>query len=660
MAVEKSTFEAYRDRVSKPLVRIFTTFGRDHWAVFGVGLVLNLIQRGASLVPPFILGVAIDAVFNQTRGYELPLLPAAWIPGDRAGQLWFSFGLIIGSYLLLAVSSLARGLCMDYFSHRVMHDVRTATYRKLQRLDMGFFESEDTGELMSVLNNDVSNFERFFDDAFVRASRIAAVLLGVTAILIYLNWQLALVTLSALPLLAVGTLLFHRLVEPAYDAIRSAVGSMNTRLENNLGGMQLIKSTATEEYENERVNDVSWNYFESNWWRIKLELLYHPGSRFLTNVAFGMTFLVGGVWLVSGPPGPFTGELSVGTLVTFLFMSQRIRNPMRDIASVVDLYENARASGKRVFGLLDMPVRITDAPDAEELPAVDGHVEYDSVTFDYANAIPSPADAEPDGGTVAADAQEGRDSSDDETDPVLKDVSFEAEPGETVALVGATGAGKSTVLKLLLRLYDVDEGSIRIDGYDLRDVTLASLRESIGYVSQETYLFGGTIRENIAYGRFDATDEEIREAAKVAEAHEFIERLPEGYDTQVGERGVRLSGGQRQRISIARTVVGDPDILIFDEATSAVDTETEMLIQRSLDRLSADRTTFIIAHRLSTIRDADKILVLDDGEIVERGTHDELLERDSLYANLWRVQAGQIDELPEEFIDDAIDRTSGQ
>ncbi|MEF8777989.1 MAG: ATP-binding cassette domain-containing protein, partial [Natronomonas sp.] len=282
----------------------------------------------------------------------------------------------------------------------------------------------------------------------------------------------------------------------------------------------------------------------------------------------------------------------------------------------------------RIFGLMDEPDRLEIDPDAEALEIRDGNVEYDGVTFRY----------------------------DDEEEPVVRDIDFTVEGGETLALVGPTGAGKSTVLKLLLRLYDVDEGAIRIDGQDIREVTLRSLRQHIGYVGQDTFLFHGTVRENITYGTFDADESAVVEAAKAAEAHEFITNLPEGYDTMVGERGVKLSGGQRQRVSIARAVLKDPEILVLDEATSDVDTETEMLIQRSLDRLTADRTTFAIAHRLSTIKDADTIVVLEAGEIAERGTHAELLENGALYAHLWGVQAGEIDELPEEFIQRAAKR----
>jgi ATP-binding cassette subfamily B protein len=290
------------------------------------------------------------------------------------------------------------------------------------------------------------------------------------------------------------------------------------------------------------------------------------------------------------------------------------------------MYQRARAAAERIFGLMDEPDVIEEDSGATELEVEEGRVVFEDVSFGY----------------------------DEET--VIEDVDFAVEGGETLALVGPTGAGKSTVLKLLLRMYDVDSGEISIDGIDVRDVTLPSLRQSLGYVSQETFLFYGTVEENITYGTFDADREAVIEAAKMAEAHEFITNLPDGYDTEVGERGVKLSGGQRQRISIARAILRDPEVLILDEATSDVDTETEMLIQRSLDRLTEDRTTFAIAHRLSTIRDADRIVVLDDGRVVERGTHEELLAEDGLYAHLWGVQAGEIDELPEEFIERARDR----
>ncbi|WP_459194263.1 ABC transporter ATP-binding protein [Halosimplex sp. J119] len=611
------------DEVGAPLRRVFREYGlpRIHW--FAVAVAMNLVARLSSLVPPLVLGTAIDAVFVGSSDYSLPLLPGAWLPDGQEAQFWFSVGLIVAAFVLTAACTWAQGIASDVFAHRSLHAVRIDTFRRMQELDMAFFDEQQTGEAMSILNQDATNLERFLDQALKNGARLIIMVLAIGALLISINWQLALVTLVGVPLMALFTVWFSRTVAPRYDAVRSSVGDLNTRLENSIGGMQLVKTSNTEDFETERVEEASWNFYTTNMDVLKIAFVYRPGMRLLAGLSFVTTFVIGGLWLFSGPPLFFSGELTVGNFVVFIFMTQRFIDPLAQISNIIDWTENARASGKRIFGLMDTPVRIQDDPDAVELDAVDGSVEYDDVTFGY----------------------------DEET--IIEDVSFEADAGDTVAYVGPTGAGKSTAVKLLMRLYDVDEGAIRVDGHDIRDVTVGSLRESIGYVSQETYLFDGTVAENIRYGEFDASREEIIEAAKAAEAHEFITDLADGYDTQVGERGARLSGGQRQRISIARTVLQDPDILILDEATSAVDTETEVLIQRSLDRLAADRTTFVIAHRLSTMTDAERILVMEEGRIVERGTHQELLEEDGLYANLWAVQAGEIDDLPDEFVDRA-------
>ena len=668
----ETVFDEYRERVERPLVRLFKEYGTGnvHW--MALGMVANILARGASLAPPVVLGAAIDAVFLDQAAYELILFPGGLVPDTQVGQFWLSVGLIVAAFLTTAVATWVYGVAANVFAHRVMHGVRTDSFAKMQSLDMWFFDEKETGEVMAVLNNDASNLESFLDNALQNSVRLSVMIVGIAAILVTENAQLAALTLVAIPVMVGFTYWFMWAIEPRYESQRKSVGKLNTRLENALSGVQLVKTAGTESYEIDRVEKASYRYFQDTLSILRLNYVYRPGMELFAGVAFALTFTVGGFWLVTGvAPGPLTGTLSAGEFVTFLFLTQRFTTPLAEVSNIVDQYENAKASSERVFGLQDVPRRIVDGADPTELSDPNGRIEYDGVWFAYEDGDPGAPDRDEtrDESMVSADSMVTSDSvvddepTDDEQsdealdgETVLRDVNFTVDPGDTVALVGPTGAGKSTIVKLLLRLYDPDRGAVRIDGHDLRDVTVRSLRHSIGYVSQETVLFDGTVAENIRYGEFDADREAIVAAAKAAEAHDFITNLPDGYETRVGERGVKLSGGQRQRLSIARIVLQDPEILVLDEATSAVDTETEMLIQRSLDRLAADRTTFSIAHRLSTIRDADSILVVEDGRIVERGGHEALLDEDGLYAKLWGVQAGEIEELPDEFVEQARER----
>ena len=633
---DETPFDAYRDEVDRPLWRLFSTYGpgRLHW--FTIGMAANFIAQMSSLLPPLILGAAIDALFAGDGPYSLPVVPDAWLPAGEMAQFWFSVSTIAGAFIAVGLFTWIYGVSANLFAHDVMHTVRVDCFTKMQNLDMTFFDDKQTGEVMAVLNDDTRNLEMFLDNALVNSLRLLVMVGGITVLLFLINWQLAFVTLVAVPAMFLFTYWFMRVVEPRYVRQRSAVAWLNTRLENSLSGVGLTKTTSSEDYEVGRVRKASKRLFDDTMAVLKLSYLYRPGMELLAGVAFAATFLVGGLWIVNGAgPGPMTGTLQVGEFVTFLFLTQFIVSPLAEVSNIVDQYQNAKASSERVFGLMDIPVYVSEPEDPDPLADVAGHVEYDDVTFSYAT----------DEARAVGDELEG------DEEIVVEDVSFSADPGETVALVGATGAGKSTLLKLLLRLYDVDEGAIRVDGHDVRDVRLDDLRSAVGYVNQETFLFDGSIADNIRYGNFDASDAAVEEAARAAQAHEFIENLDEGYETRVGERGIKLSGGQRQRVALARTVLQDPEVLILDEATSAVDTKTELMIQRSIDRLTEDRTTLAIAHRLSTIRDADTILVLEDGRVVERGDHESLLAADGRYATLWEAQAGNLDQALETLAD---------
>ena len=627
-ASDDDPFEAQRERVDNPMARLVGEYGRPYWLSVTLGILASLAARLLDLLPVILLGVAIDSLFQRVEPFELPLVPQAWLPSKPIDQFALVVGLIAAAFITGAAFHWLRNYGFNAFAQDIQHDVRTDTYDTMQQLDMGFFADKQTGELMSILSNDVNQLERFLNDGLNSAFRLAVMVAAIAAYLVYLNPQLAVVALSPVPLIAVFTYIFVTTIQPKYADVRSSVGDVNSRLENNLGGIQVIKSSNTEEFESGRVEDASREYYETNWGAITIRIRFFPGLQLISGAGFILTFLVGGLWVFSGSgPGPFTGTLSTGDFVVFILFTQQLVWPMAQFGQIINMYQRAEASAARIFGLMDETDALETDADSDDLVVTDGDVDYEGVSFGY-----------------------------DDENQVLDDISFSVDGGDTLALVGPTGAGKSTVLKLLLRLYDPDSGTIRIDGQEITAVDRRSLRQSIGYVGQESYLFYGSVRDNIAYGSFDATDDEIRAAAEAAEAHDFIQNLPDGYDTMVGERGVKLSGGQRQRIAIARAVLEDPEILVLDEATSDVDTETEMLIQRSLDDLTTDRTTFAIAHRLSTIKDAEQIVVLEDGRIVERGSHEELLRADGLYAHLWGVQAGEIDSLPESFIERAARR----
>ena len=611
-----------------PIWRLYTAYapGNRRYAVLGA--VSTIFGRGFGLIPAFIIGLAVDAIFLADRAYTLPFVPQTWIPDTPIELLHLSIAILLVATVGGAVTSWLEDWGWSVFAQRIQRDLRVDAYDRVQELDLAYFTRRRTGDLMSVLNNDVNALETFLEDGVSATIWVFATIVGISVILFSLNPALMAITLLPVPVLTAFTLVFTRIIEPRYLNIREEIGDLNSRLENSISGIEVIKTQGAERFEAGRVKRASDSYLRANLAAIRVRITYFPGLNVISGIGFAITFLVGGLWVLERPPFGLSGTLTPGEFVTFVIYAQQFIWPVMRLGDVVDDYERAKAAGVRVYDVMTRDPDVRDSPGAVSLSVTGGAVEYDGVEFAY------------------------------EERTILDDVSFSVSGGETVGVVGPTGGGKSTLLKLLPRLYDADSGAVRIDGQDVRDVTISSLRRSIGYVSQEPFLFFGTVNENIRYGTFEATDDEVERAARRAQAHEFIERLPNGYETLVGERGVKLSGGQRQRLAIARTMLKDPDLLILDEATSAIDTETEALIQASLAEFTRERTTFVIAHRLSTVRNADRILVIDDGAVVESGNHETLLAENGLYANLWRVQIGDLASLPRTFLERALSRQS--
>jgi len=620
---ERGRIAAAADDVRRPLLSLLRDGGRGNLRWIGAGTVSSVLAQFISNLDMFIVGLAFDAMFND-RAYDLPLVPTEWIPADPTGMLAFTVALLVG----LKLVDMSFGIFAEYalflFAQRTLHRIRVDAFDRVQRLDMGFFDTQQTGEVMSVLNNDVNSLERFLEVGPNLGVVAVAMFASSVVYMALLNWQLALISLAVAPLLLAANVWFGARHEARNDDVREETGVLNALLETNISGIQTVKAFGGERYETDRVTDQSATHRTANWRAHMVGVGHQPALRMLAGAAFVATLFVGTEWAIDSRFWLFPGTITAGELVPFMYYTQQLVLPVRFLAWVTGLYKGATSSAKRILG-----VQRIDPPREDgrtDLDDPDGRVEYDGVSFGYPGT----------------------------DERVLRDVDLAVEPGETVGLVGETGAGKSTLLKLLQAYYDPDEGSVRVDGTDTRDITRDSLRTAIGYVAQDPFLFTGTIRENIAYGVSEAhsasdgerdgpTDEEIERAAREAGAHEFIADLEAGYDAEVGERGVMLSGGQRQRIAIARVLLADPPMLVFDEATSHVDNRTEVLIQRSLDAVTEDRTTFVVAHRLSTVKDADRIVVMDDGEIVEQGTHDELLDRDGAYAALWKVQVGAVE-----------------
>ncbi|MFB6074737.1 MAG: ABC transporter ATP-binding protein [Haloarculaceae archaeon] len=607
-----------------PLGLLLGRYAGPHSRGFVLGLGALLLARIPQRIPALLIGVSLDALFLSSTPYTIPLVPQSWIPQSQSAQLWFTVAVLGGAVLAESALDLFARYQYQRATLLTLHDVRTATYDRVLGLEMAYFDDSQSGETMSVLNNDVNNLEQMATGVFT-GTDVFGQLLMAFAFMFLLNWQLALLV-GLIPILVGGmSYVYAKAIEARYDAVRESVGRVNARLEDTIEGIATVKANTRENHELERVRERSAAYRTTRWAAIKLRVVFSAINWFVGRATEHALLLVGGLWILVAPPFFLGGSLTPGTLLTFFMYTHSFLMPIQRLAvDVIDRIQNAHASAKRVVGVLASD-RVEADSNADDLVVREGTVCYDDVSFTY----------------PGADEQ------------ALRDVDFAVADGELVGVVGSTGAGKSTLLKLLFRFYDPDSGAIRVDGTDLATVSHRSVREHVGYVSQDPFLFDGTIRENVAYATPDAGQEAIERAARIAGAHEFVTTLPDGYDTEVGERGTKLSGGQRQRLAIARAVISDPPLVVFDEATSHVDNETEVLVQERLDDLTADRTTFVIAHRLSTVRDADRILVLDDGRIVEEGSHGDLLEAGGAYANLWHVQVGELDALPASFLEAA-------
>ncbi|MBQ1249841.1 MAG: ABC transporter ATP-binding protein [Selenomonadales bacterium] len=551
-----------------------------------MAMVCAMLAAGANLYVPWLIKGVIDQVLADKDMMMLNLIAIS----------------IVVAFFLRGVFLYGQHYLMSYIAQKVIIDVRDAIYRKLQKLPISYFEKRQTGTVMSYVTNDVAAMQAGLADHVIDMITEGVILIGSFAMMCWLHWKLTLLTLIIVPLVGYTMNIFGRKLKQTSFTMQERVADITSLLQEALSAIRVIRSFVREEYEIQRFANQNQANFIAQMKNAKLMSMLAPVVEFLAAISVTLILWYGGMEVIDG-------HLTAGALIAFLVYAVNLSNPIKRLSRVYGNIQKAIAAAERVFAVLDTEEEITDAADAKKMPIVKGNVKLTDVKFSYV-----------------------------EGELAIKGISMEAQPGQMIAIVGASGSGKSTIANLIPRFYDIQSGSIEIDGYDIRSVTQRSLREQIGIVPQETVLFNGSVYDNIRYGNLDATKEEIIAAAKAANAHEFITQMTDGYETQIGERGALLSGGQRQRIAIARAILKDPQILILDEATSALDTESEKIVQEALDKLLVGRTSFVIAHRLSTIVRADVIIVMERGVIVERGTHEELLEKGGIYSKLHQMQ----------------------
>ncbi|BAQ62130.1 ABC transporter ATP-binding protein [Geminocystis sp. NIES-3708] len=566
---------------------------------FIIAIVCSIFRTLFDLAPPYLIGVAVDIVVEGEKSFFASLGII-----NPANQLLLLSIITIITWGMESLSQYGADHLWYNLAQSLQHELRVDTYNHLQQLELAYFEDKSTGTLLSILNDDINQLERFLNrgaqELISFFTRVTAVGLSFILLAPQISW------LAMLPIFPIlwGTMSFQKRLGDRYDQVREKAGSISNRLSNNISGIATIKSFTAEVYESDRVYQESEAYRRSNQRAIALSVAFQPLIRFMILLGFVTVLYLGGLEVLND-------RLNVGLYGFMVFIVQDLLWPFTELSQLIDEYQRAMASIRRVMGLLNSPIVIHSGNLSFPIQQISGEINLSHLRFAYR----------------------------DRTN-IINDLSMHIQAKSNIGIVGATGSGKSTLVKLLLRFYEIDHGEITIDGVNIQELYLHDLRRAIAWVSQDVFLFHGTVAENIAYGNFDATLPEIIQAAKLAECDDFIQQLPQGYDTIVGERGQKLSGGQRQRIAIARAILKNPPILILDEATSAVDNETEAAIQKSLQVITKDRTTIAIAHRLSTIRNCDRIYMMDKGQIVEQGKHEELLALEGIYHSLWAVQSG--------------------